>query len=99
MGVQITPKDYQHFKAQNELDNLSREDLIEYVKLYRSNFVYFANCNIIDNTIEHHRITSTEPAEWGTILRRNIEFISEYLVLSPKEILWEKQTRLWWKKI
>jgi hypothetical protein len=99
MGAEITPKGYKDFDSDKNLDSLDTEGLKELVKLYKSNFVYFANYKITDGTVAHERLIATNPKDWGTVLMRDFEFINDTLILSPHEILWGKKSRLWWVKL
>jgi hypothetical protein len=74
-------------------------DLKELAKFYKSNFVYVANYKISNGTIEHNRLSATNPKDWGTVLARDFEFRHDTLILTPHEILWEKKSRLWWVKL
>jgi len=98
MGVQITPKGYQDFNANKNIDSLSNEDLKELVKFYQSNWVYFANYGITGRTVEHKRLSATNPREWGTVLKRDFEFRQDTLILTAHEIMGGKKSRLWWVK-
>jgi hypothetical protein len=98
MGVEITPKRYKDFEANKNPDSLNNEGLKELVKLYKSNWVYFADYKITGNTIEHKRLSATEPKDWGTTLTRDFEFKSDTLILIPHETMGGKKSRLWWAK-
>jgi len=98
MGVQITSKGYKDFDANKNLDSLNNESLKELVKFYQSNWVYFAEYKITNNTIEHKRLSATEPKNWGTILTRDFEFRNDTLILTAHEIVGGKKSRLWWIK-
>lgn len=99
MGVHITPKGYKDFDTDKSIDNMNSEELKELVKFYQSNFVYFANYKISDNTIEHNRLSATNPKDWGTVLKRDFEFRGDTLILTAHEIVFNKKTRLWWVKM
>lgn len=99
MGVQITPKGYKDFDADKNIDNIDIEGLKELVKFYQSNFVYFANYKIINRTIEHKRISATNPKDWGSVLTRDFEFRKDTLILTTHENIWGKKSRLWWVKL
>ncbi len=98
MGVEITPKGYKEFNSNKNLDSLSKDELKELVKFYKSNWVYFAEYKITGNTIEHKRLSATEPKDWGTILKRDFEFKTDTLILTPHETMGNKKSRLWWVK-
>jgi hypothetical protein len=98
MGVEITPKGYKDFEANKNPDSLNNEGLKELVKLYKSNWVYFADYKITGSTIEHKRLSATEPKDWGTTLTRDFEFKNDTLILIPRETMGGKKSRLWWTK-
>jgi hypothetical protein len=99
MSAQITPKGYRDFDVSKNIDSLGMNDLKELVKLYKSNFVYVANYKISDGTIDHERLSATNPTDWGTVITRDFEFRNDTLVLTPHEFVWGKKTRLWWVKL
>ncbi|MEI7980916.1 MAG: lipocalin-like domain-containing protein [Bacteroidota bacterium] len=99
MGAQITPNGYKDFDASKNIDSINIEGLKELVKFYKSNFVYFANYKIINGTIEHERLSATNPKDWGSVLKRDFEFRNDTMILTPHEILWKKKARLWWVKL
>ena len=99
MGVQITPNGYKDFKANKNPDSLNNDGLKELVKFYKSNWVYFANYFIVENTLEHRRLSATEPKDWGTILTRDYEFREDTLILTAHETIGGKKSRLWWVKL
>ena len=83
MSVQLYPRDYKDFHTNKNIDSIDHESLKELTKFYQSNFVYFADYKIInDSTIEHTRISATEPKNWGTKLTRSFEFINDTLILT-----------------
>ena len=98
MGVQITPKGYKDFDANKNPDSLNNEGLKELVKFYKSNWVYFADYKITNYTIEHKRLSATEPNNWGTVLTRDFEFRNDTLILTAHEIVGGKKSRLCWVK-
>ena len=79
MGVQITPKGYKDFDANTNLDSLTNTELKAVIKFYQSNWVYFASYKITGNTIEHLRLSATDPKDWGTTLTRDFEFNGDTL--------------------
>jgi hypothetical protein len=100
MSVHLFPKDYKDFDTKKNIDSISQETLKDLVKFYQSNFVYFANYKILnDSTIEHHRISATEPKNFGTILTRNFEFRKDTLILTAVEKIEGKKMRLRWVKL
>ena len=99
MGVQITPKGYRDFDADKNIDSLNVEGLKALVKFYKSNWVYFADYKITGSTIEHKRLSATDPKDWGSVLTRDFEFRSDTLILTPRENIGGKKSRLWWIKL
>ncbi|MEI7501356.1 MAG: lipocalin-like domain-containing protein [Bacteroidota bacterium] len=99
MGAHITPKGYKDFDAGKNIDSLNVEGLKDLAKLYKSNFVYFANYKIVDGTIEHERLSATNPSDWGSVITRDFEFRNDTIILTPHEIIWGKKARLWWVKL
>ena len=100
MSVHLFPRGYQDFNTNKNIDSLNLEGLKELTRFYQSNFVYFANYKIInDSTIEHHRISATEPKNFGTTLTRNFEFRKDTLVLTAVEKIENKKMRLRWVKL
>jgi len=99
MGVQMTPKGYKDYNANNNPDSLNIKELKDLVKFYQSNWVYFASYKITGNTIEHLRMSATEPKNWGTTLTRDFEFKGDTLILTAHEIVGGKKSRLFWEKL
>jgi Lipocalin-like domain len=98
MGVQITPKGYKDFDTNKNIDSLSNEVLKELVKFYQSNWVYFANYKVTNRTIDHKRLSATNPKDWGSVLTRDFEFRKDTLILTAHEIVGGKKSRLLWTK-
>ncbi|MBS1490102.1 MAG: lipocalin-like domain-containing protein [Bacteroidetes bacterium] len=99
MGVHLIPKGYKDFDTNKNLDSLQDNDLKELIKFYKTNFVYFANYNINGKTIEHDRITATEPGNWGTTLTRDFDFKGDTLILTAREKIVGQKLRLRWIKL
>ena len=99
MGVHLTPVGYNLVDTNVNLDSLNREELIKFTKFYQSNYVYFANYQITKNTINHNRLTATNPSAWGTTLVRDFEFKNDTLILTTHELIDGKQLRLRWVKL
>jgi len=100
MSVHLYPRDYKDFDTNKNIDSIDQESLKELAKFYQSNFVYFADYKIInDSTIEHTRVSATEPKNWGTKLIRSFEFINDTLILTAHEKLETKKMRLRWIKL
>ena len=95
MAVQITSKGYKDFdwltekQATDEklltqhIDSMSCEQLKSAVREFTSSFVYFGDYSINDTTniITHKRLSSSIPAAWGTIVKRQFFFIGDTLTL------------------
>ena len=86
------------FDTNKSIDSLKHDDLKELAKFYKSNFVYFANYNLNGTIIDHDRLTSTEPANWGTTLTRDFDFKGDTLILTAHENIGGQQLRLRWIK-
>ncbi len=99
MGVHIIPKGYKDIDTNINIDSLPHDELKELVRFYKSNFVYFANYNLNESTIQHDRITATEPRNWGTTLIRDFHFKGDTLILTPKENIAGLKLRLRWIKL
>jgi len=99
MAAHITPKGYKDFDGNKNIDSLNVEGLKELVKFYQSNFVYFANFKINNGSIEHERLSATNPKDWGSVLTRDFEFRHDTIILTPHERMWGKKARLWWVKL
>src|ERR1700751_5563184 len=50
MSVHLYPRDYQSFNTNKNIDSLNLESLKELTRFYESNFVYFANYLIINDS-------------------------------------------------
>ena len=101
MAVQITPANYsdKEVKApRTPIDSLSIEELRADLKTYSSNYVYTANCKILEkeSIIEHHRLSHTYPFDWGVVAQRRYEFKGDTLILMPVEP--QNPLRLKWIK-
>lgn len=99
MGVHLLSKGYKDFNTNRSIDSLNSDELKEFVKFYQSNFVYFADYITTDSSIEHKRLTATEPSNWGTSLTRSFEFKNDTLVLTAQEAIGGRKLRLRWIKI
>jgi Lipocalin-like domain len=99
MGVQLLPPGFKDVSNVESIDSIPNEELKKLVKLHKSSFSYFATCNISEgNTMEHHRISSNNPREWGTTIRRDFEFNGDTLILTAHELIGGLKTRLRWIK-
>ena len=99
MGVHLTPKGYKDFDTNKNIDSLNHDDLIALTKFYKSNFVYFSDYVLLDNSIEHKRLSATEPKNWGMSLERDFEFRQDTLMLTAKEAIEGQSLRLRWIKL
>lgn len=99
MGVHLLPKGYTDFDTRESIDSLNHDELKVLAKFYRSNFVYFANYATSGTTIDHKRLTATEPRNWGTTLTREFEFKGDTLILTAHEDIGGQQIRLRWIKL
>lgn len=98
MAVHLTSKGYQDFDVSENVDSMDMERLKERLKFYQSNFVYFADYTTSENVIDHHRLSATDPINWGTVLTRDFEFKNDTLILSARESIAENRLRLRWVK-
>ena len=99
MGVHLTPKGYKDFDTNKNIDSLNHDELVALTKFYKSNFVYFSNYNLTDSTVEHKRLSATEPQNWGKSLTRNFEFKDDTLILTAHEIIAGQKVRLRWIRL
>ncbi len=99
MGVHLTPKGYKDFDSNKNIDSLNHDNLKELAKFYQSNFVYFANYNLAETTIEHNRLSATEPRHFGTSLTRDFDFKGDTLILTARESIAGLKIRLRWIKL
>ncbi len=99
MGVQLTPKGYKDFNTTKNIDSLNHDELVRLTKFYKSNFVYFSDYTLTDSTVEHKRLSATEPLNWGKSLTRNFEFKQDTLILTAHEIIAGQKVRLRWIKL
>lgn len=101
MAVQITPKNYKERKVlvpRTAIDSLTINELQADLKTYSSNYVYVANCTVLEEQqiIEHHRLSHTYPFDWGVTVQRRFEFKGDTLILMPVEP--QNPLRLKWVK-
>jgi hypothetical protein len=100
MSVHLYPRNYKNFDTNKNIDSLNDKNLKELVRFYQSNFVYFADYKILnDSTIQHFRMSATEPKDFGTTLTRRFEFRRDTLILTTLEKLESKPMRLRWIKL
>lgn len=98
MSVHLTSKGYKDFDVSENVDSLDMEALKERLKFYQSNFVYVADYETKNNIINHHRLSATDPINWGTVLTRDFEFKNDTLILSARESIDANRLRLRWVK-
>ncbi len=107
MAVQFTPKGYGSFDWLNEaenatesvvdrrLDSMSVAELKAAVKLFSSNYVYFANYSDSAGILTHNRLVSTIPKNWGTSVKRQYWFAGDTLFLQSvngsRRLKWLRQ--------
>jgi hypothetical protein len=101
MAVQITPENYRNKQVKaprTPIDSLTVEELRTDLKTYSSNYVYTANCVILEDEqiIEHHRLAHTYPFDWGVVAQRRFRFSGDTLILMPVEP--QNPLRLKWIK-
>ncbi|MBS1487091.1 MAG: lipocalin-like domain-containing protein [Bacteroidetes bacterium] len=99
MGVHLTPKGYKEFNTTKNIDSLNHDELVALTKFYKSNFVYFSDYTLTDSTIEHKRLSATEPQNWGKSLIRDFKFNQDTLILTAHEIIARQKLRLRWIKL
>ena len=99
MGVQLLPPGFKDVDKTNT-DSAGNDELRKTLQLQAGSFSYFGNCNITDSgTIEHHRLSSNHPKEWGTAIKRSFEFKGDTLILTAYELIGGFKTRLRWIKL
>ncbi len=98
MAVHLSPKGYQDFDLSENVDSLDKEGLMKRLRFYETNYVYFADYETKDGFINHHRLSATDPKNWGTVLTRDFEFKNDTLILSAREIIDGNRLRLRWVK-
>jgi len=99
MAVHLLPGGYKDFDANKKIDSLSGLELNARAKFYASNYVYFADYSIKDSDVAHHKLTATEPRDWGTMAIRNFEFRGDTLILKPHEKIGGLIIRLKWVRM
>lgn len=101
MSVQFTPANYKDKSVKaprTPIDSLTIDELRTDLKTYSSNYVYTANCKILEEQqiIEHQRLAHTYPFDWGVTVQRRFQFLGDTLVLKPVEP--QNPLRLKWIK-
>ena len=96
MAVHLTTKGYQNtnLRFPNFIDTVSMDAL----KHLTGSYVYFAKYRVNeDGTIEHARISHSNPGDWNEIVRRKYTFDGDTLILQPVEAS-NSRLRLKWIK-
>jgi hypothetical protein len=100
MGVQLLPPEFKNVDNNKSIDSLGIEELRKTLRLHTTSFSYFAVCDVADaNSIQHHRLSSNNPKEWGTTTTRTFEFKGDTLILTANELIAGFKTRLRWIKL
>jgi hypothetical protein len=101
MAVQLFPPGFKDVNTNKTLDSLNNIELRKILKLYSTSFAYFANCDISDdkNSIEHHIVSSNNPEDCGTTVKRDFEFRGDTLILTAKELIGGFKVRLLWIRL
>jgi hypothetical protein len=99
MSVHLMPKAYNDFDSDKNTDSLSLEELQHLTKIYKSNYVYFANYKIENGTVFHSKLSATNPKDRGSIAIRDFEFKGDTLILKPKEKINGLRLRLEWIRV
>jgi len=99
MGVHLSPPGYKDFDTNKSIDSLSDSEVKILAQFYKSNFVYFADYALTDTTIEHKRLSATDPTTWGRSLTRDFDFKGDTLVLTAHERIGGQKLRLRWIKL
>ena len=98
MGVEQNPPGYKEFDVSKNIDSMDNRELKKIARLYWSNYVYFGNYTIENKTIDHKKLSATNPAEWGTSLKRDFEFKGDTLILITQEKINGHKLRIFWLK-
>lgn len=100
-GVQLVPPGFKDFDNSKGIDSLTNDELKKILNFYSTSFAYFANCEITKegNTIEHNKLSSNNPKEWGTTVKRDFEFRGDTLILTANELIGGFKSRLRWVKL
>jgi hypothetical protein len=99
MAVHLMPKIYGEFDPDKNPDSLNCEDLKQLLKIYKTNYVYFADYKIENGRVFHTKLSATNTKDKGTIAVRDFEFNGDTLILKPKEKINGLRLRLRWIKI
>ena len=100
MAVHITAKNYE--KVEFRLPFLVDADTlsIDALKHKTGSTTYFAKYKISEQnqTIEHARLTHSNPEQWNEVVTRKFSFIGDTLILDPLEERYAGGVRLKWIK-
>ena len=110
MAVHITPKGYssKEINLGIERDSLVQINSAPELELFSpsekrytpANYVYVANCRILDGSIiEHARISHGDPMKFNEVVQREFEFVGDTLILSPLNLEGQHQRRIKWIKM
>ena len=108
MAVQMTPEGYKNFNwlserdntnsalVKSKIDSLPIEDLKALIIKFSSDQAYFANYEILNDTvITHHRISNSNPSAWNSNVKRIFSINRDTLILqlpdSFRRLKWVKQ--------
>jgi len=85
MSVHLTTKGYQdtELRFPNFIDSISTPAL----KHLTNSYVYFAKYTVDEeqNTVEHARISHSNPGMWNEVVKRRFTFSGDTLILQPLE--------------
>ena len=85
MAVHLTLPGYKDtdLMFQNFVDTMG----IEQLKHLTGSYVYFAKYTVdeAENTVQHARISHSNPNDWGVVVKRRYELSGDTLILSPIE--------------
>ena len=85
MAVHLTLPGYQDTDLvfQNFIDTMA----VEQLRHLTGSYVYFAKYEVDDEekTVQHARISHSNPNDWGVVVKRRYEFSGDTLILSPIE--------------
>jgi len=101
VGVQLIPPGFKDLDNSKNLDSLNEEELRKIVGFHFRSFEYFGNYKITSagNSIEHYKLSSNNPKEYGTTVIRDFEFRGDTLILTAKELVGGLKARLRWVKL
>ena len=85
MSVHLTTRGYE--KSPLVFPNFQDTISVEAMKHLTNSYVYFAKYTVDDmnSTVQHARISHSNPAEWNDVVVRRYEFKGDTLILQPVE--------------